>query len=78
MKDLLEGYKRVIEFDNGYGLSIVSHGFSYGGKHGLFEIALLKNGDMIYDSDLGFSDVIGNLDFAQVAEIIDRISKVVK
>jgi hypothetical protein len=78
MSDLIKmGYQRVIEFENGYGLSIVSHPeFTYGGKDGLFEIALLdmdKDGEIIYDPALGFSDVIGHLDFAEVAEIIERI-----
>ena len=70
------GYRRVVEFENGYGLSIISHDYSYGGIDGLFEVALLdmdKDGEIIYDPELGFSDVIGNLDFAEVAEIIERI-----
>lgn len=71
----IEGYKRTILFDNGYGLSIVSHGFSYGGAQGLFEIALLDAEDerIIYVDSLGFSDVIGYLDFYEVAVIIDKI-----
>jgi len=75
MSDLIKmGYQRVIEFENGYGLSIVSNDFSYGGHFGLFEIALLdKDGEIIYDPALGFSDVIGHLDFAEVAKIIERI-----
>jgi len=82
MSDLIKmGYQRVIEFENGYGLSIVSHDFSYGGHFGLFEIALLdmdKDGEIIYDPALGFSDVIGHLDFAEVAEIIERIKAELK
>ena len=77
MNDFIKmGYHRVIEFENGYGLSIISHESSYGGEDGLFEIALLdmdKDGEIIYDPALGFSDVIGHLDFAEVAEIIERI-----
>ena len=71
----IKGYQRRILFDNGYGLSIVSHDFSYGGAEGLFEIALLDAEDerIIYVDSLGFSDVIGHLDFSEVAEIIDKI-----
>lgn len=71
----IKGYQRRISFDNGYGLSIVSHDFSYGGAEGLFEVALLdaKDGSIIYVDALGFSDVIGYLDFSEVAEIINKI-----
>ena len=37
-------YAGEIDFDNGYGLSIVSHKSSYGGDRGLFEIMLVRNG----------------------------------
>ena len=45
-EDSLKGseYGGEIEFDNGYGLSIVRHDMSYGGKMGLFEIMLTHNG----------------------------------
>jgi len=35
-------YQGVITFDNNYELSIIRHNASYGGKMGLFEIALYK------------------------------------
>ena len=37
-------YHGTIEFDNGYGLSIIRHSGSYGGRQGHFEILLTKNG----------------------------------
>ena len=37
-------YAGEIDFDNGYGLSIISHKGSYGGDRGLFEIMLVRNG----------------------------------
>ena len=35
-------YQGIIKFDNNYELSIVRHNASYGGKMGLFEIALSR------------------------------------
>lgn len=64
-------YRNVIEFPNGFGVSIVCHEFSYGGKKNLFEIALLKNDDIVYHKN--FSDVRGWLDFQQVAETIEEV-----
>lgn len=76
----IKGYQRTILFDNGYGLSIVSHEFSYGGAEGLFEVALLDAEDkrIIYVDSLGFSDVIGYLEFSEVAEIINKIKNIKK
>ena len=67
-------YIRVIEFENGYSASIVSHDMSYGGKEGLFEIALLHDGEMVYDTPVTH-DTIGWLDFAGVAGILKDIEE---
>lgn len=69
-------YYHKMFFDNGYGLSIVSHSFSYGGDRGLFEVALIdQDGDLIYNDALGFNDVQGFLNFHNVSELITQISQ---
>ena len=71
----LDKYKRIIQFDNGYGFSIISHDFSVGGAKGLFEIALLDDqGIIMYDKELGFGNTVGNLDFVDVALLIKAAS----
>jgi hypothetical protein len=67
-------YIRVIEFENGYSASIVSHDGSYGGKEGLFEIAVLHDGEIVYDTPVT-NDAIGWLDFAGVATILKDIEE---
>ena len=71
--DFLSGKKARIQFDNGYGASVVSHNFSYGGKQGLYEIAILDNeGDICYDTPIT-NDVIGHLTEEDVTEVLIKI-----
>ena len=51
--------------DNGYGLSVACHEHSYGGKEGLYEIALLKDDKIVYD-DHEWQDVRGWLSLHEV------------
>ena len=80
---MLEGYKRkynihngvgyVYEFENGYGASVVKHDVSYGGKMGLYEIAVLDSkGDLCYDTPIT-DDVVGYAGVQTVYETLDRI-----
>ena len=70
---MLDGYHKVYKFDNGYGASVVSNAMSYGGSRGLFEVAVLDAaGNLNYDTPVT-SDVEGYLDFAGVAEILEKI-----
>ena len=64
----LNGIQARINFDNGYGASIVSHEHSYGGKVGLYELAVLdKDGNITYDTPVT-NDVLGWLDESKVTE----------
>jgi hypothetical protein len=65
-------YQKIYSFDNGYGASVVCNFGTYGAKDGLFEVAVLKNGEMCYDTPIT-SDVVGWLDFAGVADILNKI-----
>lgn len=70
---LHDGYRKVYKFDNGYSASVVCNDFSYGGDKGLFEVAVLdSNGAIAYNTPLT-NDVVGWLDFAGVAELLEEI-----
>ena len=80
---MLEGYKRkynihngvgyVYQFENGYGASVVSHDGSYGGKQGLYEIAVLDStGDLCYSTPIT-DDVIGHATEEKVLDTLHRI-----
>jgi hypothetical protein len=77
MKDLFyNGVQCRIQFDNGYGASIVSHNYSYGGKEGLYELAVLdENGKLHYDNPVANGDVRGYLNESEVTEILKQIQE---
>jgi hypothetical protein len=65
-------------FDNGYGVSIVKHSFSYGGELGLWELAVLK-GDankwtLCYDTPIT-GDVMGYLEEDEVNKIVNDVKE---
>ena len=50
-----------LEFDNGWGVSVVKGQYTYGGDKGLYEMAVLKDGEMHYENDIAKGDVVGYL-----------------
>ena len=66
------GVKCRMVFENGYGVSVVSHTHSYGGKAGLFEIAVLDKDGITYDTPVT-DDVIGYLKPEEVTEIMENV-----
>ena len=56
----LNGVQIVHLFPNGYGASVVKHDMSYGGKQGLWAMAVIKNGELCYNTSVT-SDVLGHL-----------------
>ncbi len=64
-----------IVFENGYGASVVRHEYSYGGKAGLYELAVLdSNGELTYDTPVT-NDVIGHLRPEDVTDVMLVIQK---
>jgi len=69
---IMNGVQHVYAFPNGYGASVIKHDGSYGGKEGLWEIAVHNEGEMCYTSDIT-NDVIGHLAWPNVESILERI-----
>jgi hypothetical protein len=70
-----DGVVSRIIFDNGYGASVVRHEYSYGGKDGLYELAVLSNdGELTYDTPIT-NDVLGYLTTNEVTEILIKIQE---
>jgi hypothetical protein len=68
------GVQALIYFDNGYGASVVRSEHTYGGSDGLYELAVLKNGNITYDTPIT-DDVIGYLTEEGVTEYLQKIQE---
>lgn len=74
----MKGVKSRMMFENGYGVSVVSHTYSYGGRDGLFELAVLdKDGNLTYETPVT-NDVLGYLSKHEVTEVMDEVQKLLK
>ncbi len=66
------GVQHKYAFPNGYGASVVKHDFSYGGKNGLWELAVLNEGELDFSTVITH-DVIGHLSWKEVEKVLENI-----
>ena len=62
------------QFDNGYEASVVRSDYTYGGKTGLYELAVFKDGEICYDTPIT-DDVIGYLRPEDVTDVMAKIQQ---
>ena len=60
------------EFSNGLGASVIRGATTYGGREGLFELAVMEDGRVCYDTPIT-DDVMGYLPVVGVISILDKI-----
>lgn len=60
------------EFSNGLGASVIRGATTYGGREGLFELAVMEDGRVCYDTPIT-DDVMGWLPVEGVISILDKI-----
>lgn len=68
------GIQKIYKFPNGYGASVIKGPYTYGGKKGLWELAVLKGEELCYDTDIT-SDVIGHLNDPEMDAILRQIER---
>lgn len=62
-----------VQFENGYGASVIRNSMSYGHQTGLFEVAVLKGTELCYDTPVT-SDVLGWQTFEDVLAVLAQIA----
>ena len=77
--DIGNGVHAVTKFENNYGASVVKHDYSYGGKIGLYELAVIKydedgEWDLCYDTPIT-GDVLGYLSEDEITEYLIQIEQ---
>ncbi len=69
------GVQAIERFENGYGASIVCTPYTYGGKEGLYELAVFdSDGHITYDTPIT-NDVLGYLSEQDVTEVLIKIQQ---
>ena len=68
------GIQARIFFDNGYGASVIRSPYSYGGNQGLYELAVIKDNNLCYDTPIT-DDVLGYLTEDQVTDYLRQIQE---
>lgn len=68
----LRGMTARIHFPNGYGASVIMGPSSYGGDQLLYELGVLKDGRLCYDTPIA-DNVIGYLTPDMVTELLQKI-----
>lgn len=75
---ILNGVVSRLHFDNGFGVSVVCHDLSYGGKEHLYELAVLHNDVIHYDNKIAKGDVLGYLTEENVSELMIEVQNLEK
>lgn len=73
--EFLVGKKARMTFDNGYGVSVVRHNMSYGGRDGLYEMAVLYDNEIHYENPIADGDVIGHLSEEEVTDLMKKVQE---
>jgi hypothetical protein len=72
----LNGVRATIEFENGYGASVIRNSFSFGGAAGLYELGVIKDNELHYDNPVSNGDVVGWLSQKDVSKLLIEIQNI--
>jgi len=71
---LCDGVQARMDFDNGYGVSVIKTTFSYGSDKGLYEVAVIKVGEGVcYTTPI--PPVTGNCTKNNVSNVMKKVQE---
>ena len=71
-----DGLQAVMNFDNGYGVSVVKFRGSYGYGQDLWEVAILYENELTYDTDIT-DDVLGYQTDEDVTDVMKKVQSLI-
>lgn len=69
-----DGKHATLNFDNGYGVSVVTGSAFYTDLIHPYELAVLKNGKLHYDNSVADGDVRGHLSQDELMELVNEVA----
>ena len=66
-----------LDFDNGYGVSVIFGSLFYSNGIDIYELAIFKDGNICYDSGIT-DDVLGHLSEEEVSEYMVKVQNLAK
>lgn len=64
----------VMDFENGYGVSVIIGGCFYSNGVDTYEVAVMKGDSICYDTDIT-DDVLGRISAGEVTEIMRKVQE---
>lgn len=67
-----EAKQAKMNFENGFGVSVLFGNCFYSNGRNTYEVAVLKNGGLCYDTEIT-TDVLGHLTKSEVTEVMKKV-----
>lgn len=71
----INGVRAIVEFPNGWAVSVIKGEHSYGGRKGLYELAVKHGGDLHYTNPVADGDVCGHLTEDDVSRLMAKVAE---
>lgn len=69
------GTQALMNFDNGFGVSVVFGSLFYSDGIDTYELGVLKDGHLHYDNPVADGDVVGYLEKEKLMELINQVKE---